>query len=396
MAGLYKRGKVYYAVYRVGRREKRVSLGTTSLQIAKEKKRKIESRLAHGEINPLPTKTPVEEIVTAYVDHIRTVKRPKSAQTDLYYLREAFGPICPALQVTSRRVSEKARKRRLKPGTDRRCKVPTIEANCFEQITTAQISEFISSIVRSRGLAPKTANRYREILTRLFNWSMKERGLRLASGKNPAAAVERYKERAPNISFLTLDQIDEQLRALAFHPLLRTLVATYIYAGLRREEALWLQRRDIDLRAGTYGMIRIRPKDVDGLSWEPKTKKNRAVPISSSLRAYLDRYTPVSSHGDWYFPSPQGRRYDPDNFSRDLRAVQKAHHLSWSCLDFRHTFGSQLAMKGESLYKISTLMGNSPEICRRHYAALIPESLSNTVEFEANRRRLSQTPEIAG
>ena len=38
-------------------------------------------------------------------------------------------------------------------------------------------------------------------------------------------------------------------------------------------------------------------------------------------------------------------------------------------------------MKGESLYKIATLMGNSPEICRRHYAALVPEALTETVEF---------------
>ena len=38
-------------------------------------------------------------------------------------------------------------------------------------------------------------------------------------------------------------------------------------------------------------------------------------------------------------------------------------------------------MKGENLYKISTLMGNSPEICRRHYAALIPEELAESVEF---------------
>jgi hypothetical protein len=38
-------------------------------------------------------------------------------------------------------------------------------------------------------------------------------------------------------------------------------------------------------------------------------------------------------------------------------------------------------MKGESLYKISNLMGNSPEICRRHYAALVPDSLVDSVEF---------------
>lgn len=74
-------------------------------------------------------------------------------------------------------------------------------------------------------------------------------------------------------------------------------------------------------------------------------------------------------------------RRDLDNFSRDLRNANKKVGLKWTCLDFRHTFGSQLAMKGESLYKISALMGNLPEICRRHYAALIPETMIESVEF---------------
>ena len=58
---------------------------------------------------------------------------------------------------------------------------------------------------------------------------------------------------------------------------------------------------------------------------------------------------------------------------------------------YRHTFGSQLAMKGESLYKISTLMGNSPEICRRHYAALLPEALIDSVEFAPAERFKANT-----
>jgi len=68
----------------------------------------------------------------------------------------------------------------------------------------------------------------------------------------------------------------------------------------------------------------------------------------------------------------------------ELRAVNQAAGLLWSCLVYRRTFGSQLAMKGESLYKIATLMGNSPEICRRHYAALLPEALAGTVDFLAS------------
>lgn len=53
----------------------------------------------------MPTRTPIADVVTAYVNHIRTVKTPKSAQTDIYYLRDAFGPICSALEITSRKPS---------------------------------------------------------------------------------------------------------------------------------------------------------------------------------------------------------------------------------------------------------------------------------------------------
>ncbi len=105
-----------------------------------------------------------------------------------------------------------------------------------------------------------------------------------------------------------------------------------------------------------------------------------AAPVNRQLRHSLRSFAGAEK---WFFPSPQGKRYDPDNFSRDLRNANKKAGLKWTCLDFRHTFGSQLAMKGESLYKISVLMGNSPEICRRHYAALIPEMLVSSVEFEA-------------
>ena len=117
------------------------------------------------------------------------------------------------------------------------------------------------------------------------------------------------------------------------------------------------------------------------MKWSGGGQNGWAVPISRALRAYPDSYTPRPSFGDWYFPRPKGRRHDVDNFSQALRAANPAAGLPWTCLDYRHTFGSQLAMKGESLYKIATLMGNSPEICRRHYAALIPEELRTSVEF---------------
>jgi integrase len=157
------------------------------------------------------------------------------------------------------------------------------------------------------------------------------------------------------------------------------MVATFIYAGLRREAALWLTTDDVDLERR---LIYVRAKSVDGEKWQPKTKRNRVVPISAALHEILAAYTPERTE-PWFFPSPRGRRWDPDNFSQTLREVNRQHGLNWSCLDFRHTFGSQLAQKGESLYKIAELMGNSPEICRKHYAALMPEKMHDVVEFNA-------------
>lgn len=381
MAGLKIRGSTWYLTFYAGRKKQAVSLETDSLQVAKEKKRQFESAQARGEASSLPTRTPVADVLTGYVEHIRATKTAKSAQTDLYYLRDLFGPVCEALKITSRKVGAKSRRCKQRPGQDRRRRAKLISARFFEAITTADIAEFIQGQLLSRGLKPKTANRYREIMSALTNWAMTQRGVHMPGGQNPASAVTRYKESPPEIRFLTLLQIKEQLDGLADKRQIQTMVATLIYGGLRREELLWLALDDIDYDTGAYGMIRIRAKTVGQESWKPKTGVNRAVPISSDLRVYLDRYRPrISDHG-WFFPSPAGRRWDCDNFSHDLREINRKMNLKWGCLDFRHTFGSQLAMANASLHKISKLMGNSPEICRRHYAALIPEDMTEVVEF---------------
>jgi hypothetical protein len=307
VASLIQRGTIYYLQYSLGGKVRRISTGTSSYHLAKEKQRKLESAQLGGEDNPLPTRTPLPEILGAYATHLRAVKRPKSAQTDVYYLRHMFGPVCPELKITSRKVTTACLKRKPKPGIDRRRRELLIEAACFEQITTAQISAFLAARVQTRGLAPKTVNRYREILVRLFNWAINQRGLRTPGGKNPAQKVERYRERASEIRFLTLSQIDEQLHAVAEKKQIQTMVAMLIYAGLRQEELTWLQLQDVDLPVAPYGAIRVRAKTVHGEFWEPKTKLNRVVPISRTLRGYLDKYKPRKSGGGWFFPSPQGR-----------------------------------------------------------------------------------------
>lgn len=111
MASLKKRGPVYYIQFYQGEKQRRISTETESFQQAKEKLRQFESVQARGEDSPLPTKTPIVDVLTAYVAHVRATKTAKSAQTDIYYLRDAFGPCCEAVKVTSRKLSSKTKKR---------------------------------------------------------------------------------------------------------------------------------------------------------------------------------------------------------------------------------------------------------------------------------------------
>ncbi len=259
-----------------------------------------------------------------------------------------------------------------------------VHARYLEDVTPALIEGFLTRRILESGISPKTANRYREILHVMFNYAIRTHNFVSPDPRcpNPAAAVQRRQEPPRSIRFLSAEEITHQLSILEPHETIRTLVAVYIYAGLRREEALWLTPDDVDLERR---LIRVVAKTVNGEFWQPKTKRNRVVPVSKALLQSL-RVHETTQASKWYFPSPTGRRWDPDNFSHDLRAINRKHGLSWSCLDFRHTFGSHLAQKGESLYKIAELMGNSPDICRRHYTVLIPEKMHDVVEFEKCER----------
>ncbi len=154
MASIYKRGRLYWIKYYDNGRQVEYSLKTDSLQIAKEHQRRVESAQLRGDDVPRVTRTPTAEIVQRYAEHIRTVKTAKSAQTDIYYLRDTFGPICPALEITSRQVTAKAKKKPAQKsvkqqGGGRQPNRPVLEARHFKQITTAEITAFIDAQVRS-------------------------------------------------------------------------------------------------------------------------------------------------------------------------------------------------------------------------------------------------------
>ena len=355
---LFRTGKVWWLRYRVDGRKVRETLKTENRKLAEELRARRQHELLSARLAPAgvaierapvvvvappPPVVAVAQAREEYAAWSTVHKRPKTILNDNGRLDEFFASV---------------------PG------------KALDAITTADVERMLTQLAR-RGCAPATILRQREILHAFWRWCGRQ-------GHVPRNIVEgvprpRLPERDPR--FLSLAQIDELLRAVEGDAI-APLVATAVFAGLRREELCWLTWEDLTL-GETPALLRVRAKTVDGASWQPKTKRNRVVPLGSRLREGIDRHAASArpARVTWVFPSPEGHRWDPDNLGRRLRALMERASLPWNFLDLRHTFGSQLARKGVSLLKIAKLMGNSPAIASRHYIHLVAEEMAVDVEF---------------
>jgi integrase len=406
VAGIFRRegSDNYYLMYYVqtaeGRKKVRQSLDTTDRKEAQRKKREWEE--AHETGSGLPTKSNIPSVLDAYIEHCRQHLSEAQTNATIWTLRDAFGEICENLKANHDNAWAKQRsKERTSNAGDR---YVHIMAEHFESIGTTKISSWLRDMVKLRSWGPATATKRRNILSALWNWAMSIHGVRIPGGENPVHKAPTFKISAEEPRFLSKIQIASQLAAYDLEPLtpaaeeelnqperqeritqhqLQIMVATYIYAGLRMAEALHLTMGDVELGDGTknFGVIRIRAKKWADGKWQPKTGTNRVVPISSTLYGWLKKYDRSRLLCPWYFPSPEGTLWTEANFGRRFRHFQDKFKLDWTCLDFRHTFGSHLAQGNVSPFKIAKLMGNSEQVVRRHYASLINEDMKDEVEL---------------
>jgi integrase len=372
---LIKRGSVYYIQWyeKVGTelKQRRKSLKTKNIKIAESKRKEIEQT----QNNPNHMNR-ISELMVEYILSLKSRMRKQNLGKKKSVLRQIFGENCDELTYKS----DADRNRYGK------CEANILKATFIQEISPRLLNSYFTKIVREYGdnandnsqIGPTTANRFREEIRAFIYWAMTVIGVSMPNGKNPVCAIKKFEEKDLPPTFLTIAQIAWQLFVIRRNLKLFTMVAVMIFAGLRREELLWLRLDDIDLNNRT---ILIRNKTIGGVFWKPKNKKDRTVPISSRLTRILCRYKANNKVKGWLFPSPEGGRWDPDNFSDHLKQENIRGKLEWSCLDFRHTFGSHLAKKNLSLFKISELMGNSPEICRKHYAYLMTDQMHAEVEF---------------
>ncbi|MGY0218377.1 tyrosine-type recombinase/integrase [Endozoicomonadaceae bacterium StTr2] len=157
---------------------------------------------------------------------------------------------------------------------------------------------------------------------------------------------------------------------------LKPLVLIALNTGLRRGELFQLTWHDINLKGRTL--------TVEGEG--AKSGQTRHIPLNDEAFAVLVAWRNQTDSEELVFPNPNtGKPFDNIQTSWEKILVDaelsfpKGHPKRFTFHDLRHTFASNLVMKGASIFDVQQLLGHESTDTTMVYAHLAPEHKAQVV-----------------
>jgi integrase len=263
------------------------------------------------------------------------------------------------------------------------------------KITTREINDVLAT-VSATGASASTVNKYRAVISAVFNHGCKPATFALPG--NPVGVADKRREPSPGaLIFYSPAEIEAIARALAegrhrdprFPAVSDSersarhaedqqdaeLVRVAAYAGLRRGELLALRWRDVDFAGSAVTVARAMSAGVESTT---KSGRVRRVPLADQAAAALDRLSRrehFTESGELIFCNVLGRSLDGSALRRRYRRAQIAAEVRpLRFHDLRHTFGSLLAARGVDVVTIQKAMGHSALSTTSRYLHARPAS----------------------
>ncbi len=193
---------------------------------------------------------------------------------------------------------------------------------------------------------PATINRELAALSHLLNKAVEWGWL-----EHKSATIKRLKEHSGRINYLTVDQIDDLLKAAEgdqnrqIHPFIRIGLST----SMRKTEILSIRREHVDLQR----LVIFIPKAKAGA---------REQPITSDLAEYLAAYVTTLRPGEqWLFPSPAAKDGRTVNLDKPFRRCVAGAGLDVKLVvrhTLRHTAITHLVQAGVDLPTVKRISGH--------------------------------------
>lgn len=364
--------RVYVIRYRDKDKERLVTMGKYSQGIreayCKTKRDEFMAMSLHGELPPQVERrrkkqvTTLDELARTYFIE-NTDKKMNLKQLQKYNLY--IGHIIPSdisLSYKESRVNQNA--------------VNGLGSRDIDEITKTDIRDFQKALVVS-GKAPKTVNGIIQLLTAIYNHSIKEHDMMIV---NPCTGVKRLELDDERERYLTVNEVKRLLEAVKEDEQLYIFTRLALSTGARVNTIMHIQKKNVSLETGSVILNDLK-KRKSGSTYTGYLDDE----LIQALREYMG---PLSANT--YLIGREQRPKHPRTIQRHLKKI--LDDLFNQGLDtrdsknrvvihtLRHTFASNLVSKGVPIYTVQRLLNHADISQTQRYAKLAPDSGRDAVK----------------
>lgn len=215
----------------------------------------------------------------------------------------------------------------------------------IDEIEAADIEDYLYSL-KIKNLQSSTRSRNLYTLRSFWNFAYKNKLCKW----NTAIAIEPIKTQKKERTYLSIDEVNNLINAVD-HPLIKVVIQTLFYTGMRISECLKLKINDVDMEEKIIHVI------------NGKGGKDRDIPINEHLLQILKNYLENRSDiiSDYFFATKKTGKlcsaYVNHVIEETVKKLGWKKHVSAHIL--RHSFASNLIKNGVSLVYVQKLLGHS-------------------------------------
>ena len=246
----------------------------------------------------------------------------------------------------------------------------------IEEVTDENVQKFFFEGRHTRKWDPSSFVTYHKSLIVFFRWCVNNEHL----AENPADKIELPKTRKKLPKKLTLDEATTILQATRetgwYHEFIRSrnvaIIATFLFAGLRRQELIDLKVENLDLKGGSI------------LVQNGKGGKDRYIPVCEELKTILQEYDAMRN--GWKRTCPEffssftlNRGLQVKGVLRIFDHLRLETGIKFSPHKLRHTFATLMLEGGCDIYSLSKMMGHADISTTTIYLAATPEHLRKQI-----------------
>ena len=256
----------------------------------------------------------------------------------------------------------------------------------WNAVTAQQVAQFKGYLLRKdpeterRMLADTSVSRILCTLKTFYGWLSENEYV----AKDPTVGIELPKLSEPEAQNLPNNQVEQILQATLSTSLSERNVAivSVLLHGLRASEAVNLNLEDYD---GKRLFIRKAKADSKG-----------RVPLTSQAQSRLNAYLawreqqghPITSTSPLFVSESRrnwGDRLSYDGLRKMIQMIEQKTGLSFHAHQFRHTFATNLMLKGMNPYHVMTLMRHKSVQSLRRYTKAAEQQAAEAAFYETQR-----------